>query len=558
MMRSTPAVWLVMSLLLRTGAAHAEDFYVAPDGNDGAAGTEQAPFATVERAQDAAAPGDTVFIRGGVYAFSGTTGSVGVSFTKSGAEGQPISYFAYSGETPIFDLFELRPNARVTGLDVHCDFIHVRGLEVRGVRQLIVGDSWGVRIRGNHNVIEQLNVHDNEAPGIFITSGAANLILNCDSHHNYDPLEDGGNADGFGCHSSGEGNVLRGCRAFENSDDGFDFINAAGACTVEESWAMRNGYIPDTDQTGANGAGFKSGGYGNPPNTPATGAAHHVVRFNVAFGNRSIGFYANYHPGAIDFLNNTAWDNPVNFDMRTAGTPSSHTLRNNVAAEPGTAIARFNGGTDDFNSWTLPVTVSNEDFVSLDTAQAYLPRRPDGSLPSMTLARLRDASDLIDKGEDLGFPFAGNAPDLGAFELGLVSEETPDGGMPDAGEQPDGGDSAGAGGESGAGGATPAGAGAAASGGATGAAGSTAGTSGAAGSAQAAGAGAAPQAMQAAGVGGQAAATSTNADPGGCGCRVTATSGSTIAPAWVAFAAWVGLRARRKRRRSASANATRG
>jgi hypothetical protein len=72
-------------------------------------------------------------------------------------------------------------------------------------------------------------------PGIFITSGADNLVLNCDSHHNYDPLEDGGNADGFGCHSAGEGNVLRGCRAWENSDDGFDLINAAGACVVEES-----------------------------------------------------------------------------------------------------------------------------------------------------------------------------------------------------------------------------------------------------------------------------------------------------------------------------------
>ena len=127
-------------------------------------------------------------------------------------------------------------------------------------------------------MIEQLKVHDCEAPGIFITSGTANLILNCDSHHNYDPLEHGGNADGFGCHSTGGDNVLRGCRAYENSDDGFDFINAPGTCMVEGSWAFRNGYIPDTNMTGANGAGFKSGGFGNPPNTPASGAPRHVIR----------------------------------------------------------------------------------------------------------------------------------------------------------------------------------------------------------------------------------------------------------------------------------------
>jgi hypothetical protein len=441
--------WLVAD------SARAEDFYVAPDGDDGNAGSIDAPFASVERAQESASGGDTVFIRDGVYAFSGSVETHGVAFTKSGSEGAPIKYFAYPGEQPIFDLFELQPNARVTGLDVQCDWIHIRGLEVRGVRQIVVGDSWGVRIRGDHNVIEHLNVHDNEAPGIFITSGEGNLILNCDSHHNYDPLEDGGNADGFGCHSSGEGNVLRGCRAWENSDDGYDFINAAGACTVESSWAMRNGWVPDTNQAAANGAGFKAGGYGNPANTPSSGAAHHVVRFNVAFDNRVVGFYANYHPGGIDFLNNTAFDNPSNYDMRVAtGSSSSHTLRNNIAAAPGNDIVSLSGGTDDSNSWTLSVSVSDEDFVSLDTTQAYAARQADGSLPSMTLARLRDDSDLIDQGEDIGFAFAGAAPDLGAFEHGLEPEQEPsDGGVVDAGIDASTGGAGGAGGIGGAGGA---------------------------------------------------------------------------------------------------------
>lgn len=113
---------------------------------------------------------------------------------------------------------------------------------------------------------------------------------------------------------------------------------------------------------------------------------------------RAIGFYANYHPGSIDFTNNTAFDNPSNYDMRVAtGSSSSHTLRNNIAAAPGNAIVSLSGGTDDFNSWSLPVTVSDEDFVSLDTTQAYAAREADGSLPSMTLARLREDSDLIDR-----------------------------------------------------------------------------------------------------------------------------------------------------------------
>jgi hypothetical protein len=49
---------------------HAAEYYVAVDGRDSAAGTLEAPFASVGRAQTAASAGDTVFIRGGRYAFS--------------------------------------------------------------------------------------------------------------------------------------------------------------------------------------------------------------------------------------------------------------------------------------------------------------------------------------------------------------------------------------------------------------------------------------------------------------------------------------------------------
>jgi Right handed beta helix region len=399
----------------------ATTYYVAPNGSDGDPGTQAQPFATVGKGQTAAAAGDTVVIRGGVYAFSGTSATVGVAFSKSGQQDQRINYVAAPGEAPIFDFFNLLPQARVTGFDVTASWIHIQGLEVRGVQQIITGDSWGVRIRGSNNIVETLNVHHGEAPGIFIASGANNLILNCDSHHNYDPLEGGGNGDGFGCHSNGGGNVLSGCRSYSNSDDGFDFINAPGTCTAEKSWAFRNGYVPDTATAAGNGAGFKAGGFGLDISTfPAT-IPRHVVRFCVAFGNRSQGFYANHHPGGIDFLNNTAFRNPTNFDMLADVGPSSHRLRNNVAMTPGTAIGRLTGGTDTFNSWSLAVTVSAADFLSVAEAEALAPRAADGSLPNVNFMRLAPDSDLVDKGENVGLPFGGSAPDLGAFELGPSS-----------------------------------------------------------------------------------------------------------------------------------------
>jgi len=393
------------------------DWYVAVDGSDDNPGTEAEPFATLGRAQQAASPGDTVLVRGGVYAFS--SGTVGVAFTKAGTADNPIRYFAYASEMPIFDLSGINnPSGRVTGFDITANYIHIRGMEVTGVPQYQGGqDSWGVRIRGNGNVLELLNVHHNEAPGIFITSGSDNLILNCDSHHNYDVLENGGSGDGFGCHSTGAGNVIRGCRGYDNSDDGYDFINAPGACTVEDSWAFRNGYVPDTNTAAGNGAGFKAGGYGLDPGDFPAQIPRHVVKRCVAWGNRSQGFYANHHPGAIDWFNNTAFDNGSrNYDMLDDVGSGTHLLRNNIAFGDGGGLSNSTSDDEQNNSWNGGVSLSETDFVSLSDAGTDGARKPDGSLPDVDFMHLAPGSDLIDAGVDVGLPFLGSAPDLGAFE----------------------------------------------------------------------------------------------------------------------------------------------
>ena len=80
----------------------------------------------------------------------------------------------------------------------------------------------------------------------------------------------------------------------------------------------------------------------------------------------------------------------------------------------------FSSGTiQQNNSWNLTsVTASEADFLSLDPALAKAPRQADGSLPNNNFARLISGSDLIDKGVDVGLPYNGIAPDLGAYEFG--------------------------------------------------------------------------------------------------------------------------------------------
>lgn len=400
---------------------YAAEFYVAPDGKDTNPGTIQAPFATLTRGQEAASAGDTVWIRGGVYEFSGDQIQIGVLFNKSGEENKRINYFAYQNETPIFDFFKLHTAVRIKGFSVTGNWLHFRGIEMRGVQQILtnVNESWAIRVEGgSNNTFERLNLHHNEGPGFFIADGGNNLVLNVDSHHNWDPDRGGENGDGFGGHSNDPGNIFRGCRAWYNADDGYDLINAPGQHTIEYCWAWNNGYIEGTWQRAGNGGGIKSGGHLlNPANFPPQ-PANHLIRFNLVFHNREQGFYANYHPAPLYFYNNTAFGNARNYDMQTVVNPVVHVLRNNVQYGIGQVMANIAGThpDDKFNSWNLSERLTDDDFMSVVPIGVDGPRQADGSMPYITFMRPRPTSKLINAGTDVGLPFKGSAPDMGAFE----------------------------------------------------------------------------------------------------------------------------------------------
>jgi len=415
-------------VLLCPAIAQAATYYVAPNGNDANPGTEMQPFATMEKAQATVLAGDTVYFRGGTYLYTSATAANGVLLDKSGKAGSRINYFAYTNEVPIFDFSGMTALARITGFRVTASYVHLKGLELKGVPQNITtaNESWGIHVVGNSNVFENLNLHHIQGPGLFIAgTGSDNQVINCDSHHNYDPKSsagDGENADGFGCHGGG-GNVFSGCRAWWNTDDGFDFISAKGVCVVENSWAFYNGYVPDTFTSKGNGNGIKAGGYGVLADNVPSPIPRHVVRFCVAFRNKAAGFYANHHPIGGDWFSNSGYRNARDFDMLLLdGATPDHKLRNNFGYGSSSTLANFTGTDDSFNAWTTGVMISDADFLSIDFAGMDGPRQPDGRLPNIPFLKLQKGSDLIDKGQDVGFPFAGAAPDLGAFETGLPDD----------------------------------------------------------------------------------------------------------------------------------------
>jgi len=394
-------------LVFGAGPLHAATWYVAPNGNDAASGAIDAPWRSAARAQAAAQPGDTVYFRGGQYAFTQATSSCAnrratvsaIVFDKSGNEGKPIRYWAYPGEHPVFDFSRMVDDCRVKGVEVAADWLHLKGLEVTGAPQQpqnrLNHESWGVWVKGSHNVFELLDLHHNMGPGLFIKDGAYNLVLNSDAHHNYDPYTSNGagqSADGFGAHvgPNQPGNVFRGCRAWANTDDGFDLINAYSPVTIESSWAWSHGYLPGTHTplAAGNGNGIKAGGYGGKY---VADGVKHTVRNSVAFDNKVAGFYANHHPLALDFFNNTAFGNGVEFNMRGIAADGSlvylGTLRHNLAL--GSAPKLLVAGADSaFNSWDAGRSAPEVDVRALMAAGWDAPRQADGSLPAAPLARL--------------------------------------------------------------------------------------------------------------------------------------------------------------------------
>jgi hypothetical protein len=412
-------------------AASGKIYYVSPTGNDSAAGTQSTPWKTIAHAQSVAQPGDTVYFRGGTYTYtranagcSSQTDRVdAITLNKSGSSSNLINYMAYPGERPVFDFSNMKDDCRIKGFDVTGNWIHLKGLEVTGVPQNnnLNHESWGIWVSGSNNTFEQLDLHHNMGPGLFIQDGGGNLVLNSDSHHNYDPRTSNGageSADGFGAHISAghPGNVFRGDRAWWNSDDGFDLINAFSSVTIENSWAWLNGYLPGTTTASGNGNGFKAGGYGGKY---VSNGVKHTVRTSVAFDNRSSGFYANHHTVADDFFNNTSYGNHPDFNMlgiSSSGAPIGlGNLRNNIAYT-GTLLSNMNGTSATDNSWNLNVTLSNAQFQSVSTSSWDSRRQADGSLPLLPNLRLSATSTLIDKGVNVGLPYNGSAPDLGAFE----------------------------------------------------------------------------------------------------------------------------------------------
>ncbi len=412
--------FLVILLLFTGATSFGRTFYLSPTGNDSNPGTLAQPFFTLKKVWTVIMAGDTVFLYGGVYQYESTQDIKG----KNGTASNNIKIWAIAGETPVITR---NPSGDfkyiwTCGIWFTGDYFHWKGIEITGFTQEDPRVYTGFRISdSNNNIFELINSHHN-GHGCEITGKSSNnLVLNSDFHNNQDPLTATKyeNADGLeiGYIPAGLVNKVKGCRFWNNTDDGIDLWENDGAVQIDSCWSWNNGYIPGTNTPAGNGNGFKLG---------ITTIDHgsrvlRIIKNCVAYKNRSRGFDQNNALCSMELFNNTASRNGtygyvLNYGEIYCKVKNCISYSNAIMpAISKSSIVETNVFSD--NNITTPNNlVSDADFVSLEGTLLMSARKTDGSLPDITFMHLAPGSDLIDAGADVGLPFWGMAPDIGAFE----------------------------------------------------------------------------------------------------------------------------------------------
>lgn len=456
--------FLLFAISLWSLSIGATTYYASPTGG-GDGSSYYSPVTFSKGVGKLKNPGDTLYLREGTYEFTDK-----FSINKQGSASKHIVIAGYPGDKVVLDFHKVGYGTR--GITIHKEalYLHLKDLSIA------YSGKNNLYCEGSYCLFENLDIYGSADTGCQMKVGGNNTILNCDSHDNFDyehlnssgQADFGGNADGFADKQfSGAGNHYIGCRAWNNSDDGWDFYQRVSSSNtiIENCLCYQNGpafynmtnhprYQTDkawfdskvgtqmTDRYNhtititleqypcqGNGNGFKMGG----DNTDHKILIHHCL----SVANNARGFDQNNNSGSMWVYNNSAYANNVNYGFTTAcGT---NTIQNCISlnSKNSESYKAKTNVANDHNSWNSGLSCSASDFQSLDTTHLLDARQADGTLPADVFMHLKTGCKLIDAGTDVNLGYNGNAPDLGCFESdGEHHDPTPDDTIPT--EQPAG------------------------------------------------------------------------------------------------------------------------
>lgn len=416
----------IILFLIYNSVASGNTYYVATNGNNSNPGTITFPWLTWGKAFNTAIAGDTVYFRGGTYPIEVTNG-FGLQYDTNGHNGtaaNPICYFNYPGETPVLDCANATAsNGYNFGIVLNgAAYLHFKGLHIMNINEVNNPPNGGMCYGmysefNNHVKYENMVIHD--IGGKAFNQGTSHYteIINCDAYNCNDKYSHapGGWATGFSNENSASDDCYTyyyGCRAWNCSDQGFSTGGDRGTIIYDHCWAYDNGL--NTDGEGFN---FK---LGYMIINPSDHDPHVIMKYCIGAYGRYGGLTTNdqgYYGQFLYVYNNFFYHNG-NYGVFILGPSDNRlrrTFRNNISYDSPNEYTLYET-THSNNSWDSEVTVTNDDFVSLNYSELKQVRKSDGSLPDINFGKLKDGSDLIDAGIDVGLPYVGSAPDMGYSE----------------------------------------------------------------------------------------------------------------------------------------------
>jgi parallel beta-helix repeat protein len=290
---------LLLGSLMMAQWSTAATYDVAPNGNDANSGTANQPFHTVRAGLQALAPGDTLYLRAGIYAAEDiNTGLTGTSWSDA-----PV-IAAYPGETVQMGVIGLGPDVQYLIFD-----------------GLIFDGLW---IEANHIRVQNSEIHHGVVSGVYLF-GSFNEIINCEVHDN------GSTEFEHGLYITGSNNLVEGSQIYNNAGWGVHMYNGSGQGTNDN--IVRGNEIHNNAQAGDRGPGIiLSSGSGNK------------AYDNVIWENEG-GIDIAYGASNTHVYNNTIYRNNQYGIAVGAGTSDAIIENNNIYENAGPAIVDAGRGT---------------------------------------------------------------------------------------------------------------------------------------------------------------------------------------------------------------------
>jgi hypothetical protein len=408
--------------------AASRDFHVDihdPDATDAGDGTEAVPFASLAIVQGLVDPGDTVWVHGGTYV---SLANRMVEVSRGGRPGAPVTWAAVPGEKVLLDVNHNQDCFHVVGVTN----VVIRGFEVKNARR----DAF--RIQGSADCLFEDNiVHDcvftEATSGIRLREACERMTIRGNEVYRCSVGIVSGPPFGARAGIVIEGNYVH------DLEQGL--ATEIGIAVVETQGTIRNNVVARCEGAGIEASlsdvlvegnvVYNCGGIRPANGLVLAGSPSLVARRNASFNNAGHGFV-----GA-----GTSWEHNVAFGNGFGGlwVLGTQTLRNTIAYKNnqsgGFSDVGGPGAFDsDANFWADGAFPVGEGPNSLSGDPEFvLPPAPGAALdpgdpgfgidPSdggfgdvSALFGLAAGSPAVDAGIDVGLPFNGLAPDMGAFE----------------------------------------------------------------------------------------------------------------------------------------------